>query len=333
MPAPTLEGQMLCASAYAYAIQPSGSFTPSYPPYDNASGLIAPNAIVEGSGRFHVNACLVGRSSALDGVVVAFRGTLPPTERGMAPALEWMNHFHAELLSVRGIPGAVHTGFWRSLDALWPRLLPQVQALRKAGDKTLPLFLTGHGKGGAMATLAAMRFARLEGIAPAGIFTFAAPKSGDVGFAEAYPFHALHQRYEYQDDAVPHLPPSTLLLDLLRQLPDIGKPFQSLMHWNYAPVGTLRFIGWEHQLRSDSLELETERTHHLLRLMAELQFGAILKAHGVDCGDGYMTAVNPTGVCAVSRPVDVAGLLAERGYEVSDTVKNAFERRKLRQGA
>ncbi|MFL5346632.1 MAG: lipase family protein [Hyalangium sp.] len=329
MPAPTLEGQMLCASVYSYAVQSNGSFSSSYPPYDSASGLIAPVAIVGGAGKPHVDACLVGRSSALNAVVVAFRGTLPPTERGMAPALDWMNDFHAELISVPGIPGALHAGFWGSLDALWSRLLPQVRALRQAGDKTLPLYLTGHNKGGAMATLAAMRFARLEGIEPAGIFTFAAPKCGDVGFAKAYPFHNIHQRFEFQDDAVPHLPPSTSLLELLRQVPDIGKRFQALMHWNYTPVGTLRFIHWDHQVRGESPELEVERTHHLLRLMAELQFGTILKAHGADCGDGYMTAINPTGVCAVSKPVDVAGLMAARGHQVSDAVKDAFEKRKL----
>lgn len=331
--APTTDGQMLCASVYAYAIQANGSFTPNHPPYAEGSGLASPTPIVGGIMGFKLDACLVGINHALNAVVVAFRGTLPPSERSVTTALDWINDFYAEPRSVVNVPGRVHTGCWNALDALWPKLVAQVRALRKAGNAPLPLYLTGHSKGGTLAALAAVRFARHEGIQPAGVYTFAAPMPGDSEFATAYPFHSITQRYEYQDDVVPHLPPTAMLVDLLRHIPDVGKRFDSMSNWSYTPVGTLRFIDWDHKLRAASKELEVERAHHLLRQMAELQFGTLLKAHCVDCGDGYMSAINPTGVCAVSRPVDVVAIMAERGHQVSDAVKAAFEKRKPRGAA
>lgn len=313
-PAPTLAGQMLCASVYAYAIQPDGSFDSSYPPYDTASGLSQPDALFAGIGELDLDACLVGLNTAQNAVVVAFRGTLPPSEKSVTTALDWIDDFYAETISVPGIPGKVHAGFWDSVDKLWAQLLPKVQALMK--NNTLPLYITGHSKGGAMASLAAMRFATSENIKPAGIFTFASPMPGDQDFANGYLFNSIHTRYEYQDDIVPHLPPDATLVTLLQDLPDIGKYFDFMQNWDYTPVGTLQFINWSDQFQGESVGLDIERVYHLLKLMAELQFGTILGDHGADCGDGYMTAINPTGVCTVSRTVDIGQLMAKRGIDV-----------------
>ncbi len=316
-PAPTLDGQMLCASVYAYAIQPDGSFNAAYPPYDAASGLSNPTALVAGADSLDINACLVGLSPSQDAVVVAFRGTLPPSEHSVATVMDWFNDFYAATKTVTGIPGSVHAGFWDALDSLWPTLLPRVKALMQgSGSTPLPLYITGHSKGGALASLAAARFHFLEGIEPQAIYTFASPMPGDDVFAGAYPYNGIHTRYEYQDDIVPNLPPDATLVGLLQAIPDIGKYFDGMQNWNYTPVGTLQFIDWNDQLENDSPLLEARRVLSLLKLLGELRFSTILGDHGADCGDGYMTALNPTGVCTVSKPMDVLGMMAARGFAV-----------------
>ncbi len=316
-PAPTLVGQMLCASVYAYAIQPDGTFNASYPPYDAASGLSNPTPLSAGTDSLDINACLVGISTTPNAVVVAFRGTLPPSEHSVVTAIDWLNDFYAATKTVPGIPGSVHSGFWDALDSLWPTLLPQVKTLMQgSGGTTLPLYITGHSKGGAMASLAAVRFSLLEGIQPSAIYTFASPMPGDDVFANAYPFNGIHTRYEYQDDIVPSLPPDATLVGLLKDIPDIGKYFDFMQNWNYTPVGTLQFINWSDQLQSDSPLLEAQRVLSLLKLMGELKFSTILGDHGADCGDGYMTVLNPTGVCTVSKPMDILGMMAARGLAV-----------------
>lgn len=317
-PAPTLVGQMLCASVYAYAIQPDGTFNASYPPYDAASGLSSPTPIVAGADSLDINACLVGLSTAQDAVVVAFRGTLPPSERSITTLIDWMNDFYAAPMTVTGIPGSVHSGFWDGLDSLWATLLPQVKTLMQgSGGQTLPLYITGHSKGGALASLAAARFHFLEGIEPTAIYTFASPMPGDDVFAASYPYNGIHSRYEYQDDIVPNLPPDSTLVELLQAIPDIGKYFDGMQSWDYTPVGTLQFINWSDQIVGASPLLAAQRVLSLLKLMGELQFSTIMGDHGADCGDGYMTVLNPTGVCSVSRPMDILGMMAAKGFSVA----------------
>src|SRR5450759_331845 len=73
--ASTRECRLLAATASAYGIDVTGGFT-QLPPYFDAVGFVdSPTAIVGGIDG--VNACLVGTNRD-DGVVVAFRGTLPP---------------------------------------------------------------------------------------------------------------------------------------------------------------------------------------------------------------------------------------------------------------
>jgi len=74
MPAPTLEGRLICASKWSYAITDSGP-VPAIGPYDNGSALAGAIAFATGSSR--IDAAIVGTGP--DGVVLAFRGTLPPT--------------------------------------------------------------------------------------------------------------------------------------------------------------------------------------------------------------------------------------------------------------
>lgn len=97
--------------------------------------------------------------------------------------------------------GKVHPGFSAALDALWNPLFADLSGPQSG----LPLFIAGHSRGGAIATLAAKALKK-EGIAPAAVYTFGAPRVGNATFANHYGIDE-HYRVENDRDIVPHLPP------------------------------------------------------------------------------------------------------------------------------
>ena len=102
--------------------------------------------------------------------------------------------------------GKVHRGLAGALDRVWRQIEGPLAALEQ------PVLFTGHGLGGALATLAAARRP------PETLYTFGAPRVGDEAFARTLARTAAY-RYVNCCDAVAHLP---LAL--------------------YRPVGTLRYI-------------------------------------------------------------------------------------------
>ncbi len=306
-PAPTLDGRLLCASEAAYGILPDGTFQP-LDIYVTGAGFSSTAAVQTfTSGIDKINACLVATTA--DGVILAFRGTLPPSTSDPASFFDWLNDFYAEPMSVAGIPGQVHSGFWDAVDDLWPSILPAVTAAVSAGGGTLPLYITGHSKGGALAPLAAMRFAKQTSIAVTAVHTFAGPHPGDANFALAYNDMFTDTRWEYQDDIVPHLPPNQTIMELLTKIPWIGKYISSWGTWNYTAVGTLNFINWSDQVVGDSTWLEIERAASLVKLLVELNLAQIVHDHYGGCGGGYASVVMPTGVCPVATPEQIAAIV------------------------
>jgi len=296
---PTLDCRLLCASVCAYYITttPGGEaiLNPSSAaPYYDAVGFTVP-PVPFAAGLDFIDACLVGTNG--DGVILAFRGTLPPVPISVPSFLDWMSDLMADPISVPGIPGKVHEGFWDALSSFWTPVLAEVKKQMSANGQNLPLYISGHSKGGAMASLAAMRCHALEGIKPEAVYTYASPFTGDVDFAVAYNAAISDTRYEYTDDIVPHLPPSPFLADALAELPVIGKYFKSLTTWEYTSVGTLKFINWSGNIVGESIGLELQRFRRLVELMVELKFGQIANDHDSRCGGGYMSYVCPSGVC------------------------------------
>lgn len=293
--AATLDCRLLCAAVCAYYITPDGAFDPtSAAPYYDAVGFTAP-PVPFVAGDDDIDACLVGTNG--DGVILAFRGTLPPVPITIPSFLDWMNDLMADPISVPGIPGMVHQGFWDALSLLWEPVLAEVKKQMSANGNNLPFYISGHSKGGAMASLAAMRCHALEGVETTAVYTYASPLTGDLDFATAYNAAIVDTRYEYTDDIVPHLPPTPLFADALAALPVIGNYFKSLTTWEYTSVGTLKFINWSGQIVGESIGLEWQRFKSLVELMAELKFDQIADDHNSRCGGGYMTNVCPTGVC------------------------------------
>jgi hypothetical protein len=305
MPAPTLDGRLLCASGAAYAI--TGDMKTLAPDpqdvYRAGAGFIGKPSVFT-AGPLAIDGCLVGEIE--DGLVLAFRGTMP-FDLDEPPSVEdWVGDFHAEPISVSGFPG-VHAGFSAALSALWPSITAELQQRQAAAAVSRPLLITGHSKGGAMAALAAWSLQAIAGTPPLKVVSFAAAKPGDADFRAAYTAAGIdHTRYEYNIDIVPHLPLSDGgFIDVLSRLPLPKLPgfddfFADFQRFDYQPVGLLRYIESNGQIADDGDALRLERDRALAVKIAEFQFAQIASNHSIGCGSGYMSAIAPTGVCPPS---------------------------------
>jgi Lipase (class 3) len=308
MPAPTLDGRLLCASGAAYAI--TGDMkTLAHDPKDvyiTGAGFVQPPAVFT-AGTDAIDGCLVGQIQ--DGLILAFRGTMPFDLNSPPSVRDWVSDFHAEPITVAGFPGAVHAGFSGALTALWPHITAELQRQSAAAPPDRPLLITGHSKGGAMAALAAWALKAIAGTPPLKVVTFAAAKPGDADFRAAYQAAGIdHTRYEYNIDIVPHLPLSDGgFMDVLAKFPLADLPwfhdlFTNLDRFDYQPVGTLRYIESDGQIVGDSVQLRAERDQALAVEIIRFQFAQIAMNHAIGCGSGYMSTIAPTGVCPSASP-------------------------------
>jgi len=290
-PAATLEGRLLCASNCAYSAVQNGVLqAEAAQPFYDGAGFVQPPATFVG-GPQNVDACLVGTSA--DGVVLAFRGTLPIDQPGLDTLLDWLNDFNALPVAGSGLPGHVHQGFLGSLENLWGGARDEVKKQRAAAGDAVPVLVTGHSKGGGLAPLAAWRLAAGEGFDVQAV-TFAAPRAGNADFADSYNSRRIpHIRFEYADDIVPHLPPIGLFTKVLRVLAARDPRFQRFTTLAYESVGTLRFIDWSGQVVGDSAELAFRRVINLLTLIATGQEDVIVDDHLIRCHKGYTDALCP----------------------------------------
>jgi hypothetical protein len=295
MAAPTIDGRMICASNWASAVLQTGPLPP-LAPYDSGCGLTGTiTGFATGSNR--IDAAFVGIGE--DGVVLAFRGTLPPTSPDKKQTLDdWLHDLEAVLVAGDKLPGRVHHGFLDALDALWPAISDAVAVQMTASSKK-HLCITGHSKGGALAHMAAARFAQSTMVngSDISVRTFEGAHPGDQAFADGY--QRLVQdviRYEFQDDLVPHMPPSIMVRRLFKAEP-FFKPILPIdSSVDYAPAGRLQFIDWSGRIRNESTLLSTERLFHLAEKLATLNFSTIVGDHSIKLGSGCMNEVCPTGV-------------------------------------
>lgn len=195
-------------------------------------------------GHRPIDLALVGRVP--EGVVVAFRGSLPPFfggHDGWAVLLDWLNDGLAACVARSDYPGGVHLGFAESMRRLWddhdwePGVRAAIQQQLDLGARR-HLFVTGHSKGGALANLCAMRAAELPGwrAMPISVATIAAARAGNAEFARAYAASRIAcLRYELPSDLVPHLPPGPQTPRWVRSLARRLVP--RLAAADYHPVG------------------------------------------------------------------------------------------------
>ena len=245
------------------------------------------------SGTDLTNAGYVGETATE--IIVAFRGTLPlslssPDKR--QAILDWLNDANAILVSFDSFPGRVHKGFLGALDTLWAAMEPAVNAA-SAANPLKPIYVTGHSKGGAIANLAALRIKTALPNASVSVTTIAAARPGDATFQAYYDQVISHStRFEYQDDIVPHLPPTNEFFEVLRNIPAFAKDLSANIDLNFVSVGDLYFINWDTptKIEGETFLLEMQRRWRLGTLILTLQFGQIAGDHSIDPGGGYDSA-------------------------------------------
>ena len=145
-------------------------------------------------------ACSDGRA-----VLVAFSGTEP------TQILDWLTNINAVATYAPAGLGRTHQGFTMAFLAVREQL---DAALAELHDGSLPIWVTGHSLGGALATLAAAHLRYIGKLPVQGLYTYGQPRLGDHEFSRslkrALPGRVV--RFANNADIVPQVPPPGLFL-------------------------------------------------------------------------------------------------------------------------
>lgn len=297
----TIEGRMMCASSDAYGVDENGDYIAVSPYPEGVGWSNAHPPVVIVGGYENINACLVGVNQD-DGIIVAFRGTMMPVPVTRTSIMDWWQDIvDSEPRSEPHLPGKVHEGFANAVESLWGPLLNQINIF-KGLFPAKPVYLTGHSKGGPMATIAAarMHFAPSGSIQPAAVYTFASPHPGNTEFVDNFPLSTIPViRYENRLDIVPLVPPTEAAIKLADKVPGIRKLFRIAQGWDYAALGERRYIKKNHDVINNAPELTASQFAKtaFYVLAGPCGLTKVALAHMYTCGFGYMSGTCPTGVC------------------------------------
>lgn len=304
--APTLNARLACACNCAYDISTtSGHYSPQ-PQYSVGAGWQGtPTAFAKSlngtSSGSLINACLVGLTT--DGIVVAFRGTIPPQwTRGSIE--DWLQDIiDVQPVQASSLPGKVHAGFWNALCTLWDELLAQINSLKQQhGDAKI--YITGHSKGGPMASLCAARLSFEAHVDATEVVTFASPHAGDTAFVNGFPANIPVTRFENYLDLVPFLPPTQAFFEdvnwvcdnsigeaLTKLLPkDLVKAWNKAANWDYAPLGRLQYVTDKGHVVSQS-DSRADAWWRLLDILGSL-FDTTGDPHGLEGRKAQLNSIS-----------------------------------------
>lgn len=199
------------------------------------------------------------------GLIVAFRGTEPVIN-------DWLNNldlvnFFGLFTKLEGYENGRHTGFQRSLRDLHELIKKDTNIWQQFKQSNETLYITGHSKGGALATGASIDFkseTNFNNNKEVVTYTFAAPRfftqRGRELEENKKAFKNLW-RFEYQCDAVPHVPLGKVTYDVIYALlnsqlekivPESTSHYIKDIHMNnninFVPVGRLMFVNYKGKL-------------------------------------------------------------------------------------
>lgn len=311
---------LLCASESAYCISENATtgrynptnlnfnITPSMQKqYDAVGWLSDPFVIVKSpvtiDPYIKIEACLVGETA--DGIIISFRGTLPP-EATIDSIADWIeNIFFVNTVTHPYITGKVHDGFLLAFLTLQEDIMNAVTTLSPSGNK--PLYITGHSKGGAMAPIAAMYLQHRYNLNITNVITFAGPKPGNGDFAKHYDAEFPNStNYENYLDIVPFLPPGQLFIELIEKFPLLPQAIKDLLQkaadYDYEPVGVKNVQYIDSTGTIDHSPIYSNPLLRLGEIMEELTKGKqgaaqIADAHHLTCGYRYIKGVCQGTVC------------------------------------
>lgn len=299
---------LLNACGAAYNIAPGTcTYTPDKIYSPKAAYTQGPQTACGGTNL--INAATVGQTES--GIIVAFRGTLPPCENDPDSLFDWLQDFFAEPATCTTgnfkVPGQVHSGFYHATTSIIEAVQALVTGYKPGPDN--PVYVTGHSKGGAMASIGAYILSENLGVPNVQpLITFASPKPGDINFMGGFQKVLGQTRYENYNDIVPLLPPSTEFIDLVvavvNLIPYVGQKlaalFKSAENWNYVPVGPMQFITSAFQVISnETVEAQIwDVTKEFGEDCWSEDFSSFGVAHSLLPGNGYNS-----GICGTANTV------------------------------
>lgn len=138
-------------------------------------------------------------ANSAQGLVIEHERSIIAGFRGTDEFGDWLDNIN--VVSVEFGFGEVHKGFLNALMDIWPAMKSRIRELRPTGRhcEHLPLWLTGHSLGGAMATLAAAQL--IDEDSPFyGVYTFGQPRVGNREFARIYNVEAASRSFRFQNN-------------------------------------------------------------------------------------------------------------------------------------
>jgi hypothetical protein len=308
---------MLAASGCAYSINGTSYQPASGDPFGPALGwTTSGNTPTVITGGFdNEDAALVGTitlaGTSTTAIVVAFEGSVPITPVTLDSALTWLQNFLASPEYVSNLHGSVHGGIYAAVNNIFSQLLDAIANLQNSYPDA-PLYITGHSKGGGMASLfaAMVYWTASDTLQPAAVYTFASPMIGLPDFVSSFPSGIPVYRYENTLDQVPFLAPSDDYIATLKSnehiiphltlvLDGIVLLLEQFAGYGYVPLGKLYYI--------DGTTVSNPASNPCANLigqtLAEGTSGldTVMNAHSHLCSYGYMTGTcNDMGVCPIT---------------------------------
>jgi hypothetical protein len=194
-------------------------------------------AVTFACGQFH------GFVAPLDDItVLAFRGT--------ASIENWLTDGQAAQTKDPAYPGKVHQGFAGAMRGIWPDLVQKLPP----PTSTIPLWVTGHSLGAALATLAAVRLQAAR-FAVRAVYTYGSPRVGDPDFYSDYA--PVAYRFVNNNDVVPHVPLEYMAVPV---------SLHAVQLCRYKHVGTLEYLDRHGHLDGGMSDWERKKTFVLAAL-------------------------------------------------------------------
>lgn len=135
------------------------------------------------------------------GLVIKHRDYITAAFRGTDEVADWLDNFNAYPVE-HVFGGKVHRGFQGALEDIWPKMKEAIRDEQPTERNTprLPIWITGHSLGGALAVLAASEMIVVD--EPFfGVYTFGQPRVGDRNFARVYNVEAAFRTFRFQNNA------------------------------------------------------------------------------------------------------------------------------------
>jgi hypothetical protein len=190
--------------------------------------------------------------------------------RGSQETKDWQTNFRTKLqkFALKSVMepleedwtpprGQVHRGFQTAWDSVEASIVRQIRQWNEGRPKLLPLFITGHSLGGALATVAAASLVKRK-FNIQGLYTFGQPRVGDIIFAAEIGLllKGKVHRFVNNNDIVPHVPPPYLPWNPFRIYVHIGKMLYFDFRGNLTlhPNPLFRLLDFSIGLLRDAIE-------------------------------------------------------------------------------